>query len=102
MKSKKTKQIAPIKEENATIETAATTWSNTSLEETYMDLHKEQAVVLEKLQKAEQEATFWKTKAQLYGEKFGQALKGFLLYEGKHELFAERERQKVLKDVQLI
>ena len=102
MKSKKIKQTAPIKEENAPLETVETTWSNANLEETYMDLHKERAVILEKLQKAEQEATFWKIKARLYGEKFGQALKGFLLYEGKHELFAERERQKVLKDIQLI
>lgn len=101
MKSKKTKRPAIIKNIEIPADPITTNWTNTNLDETYMDVYKEQAILHERLEKAQQEAVFWKAKAQHYGEKFGQALKGFLLYEGKTEIFAEFEKQKVLRDVEL-
>ena len=100
MKSKKTKQTEAIKNHDISTE-PITSCTNTNLEETYIDLYKELAILQEKLEKSQLEVVFWKAKAQHYGEKFGQALKGFLLYEGKTEIFAEHEKQKILKDIEL-
>lgn len=102
MKSKKSKQeVVSDKTTQLTedVTSDASTTISPSTECNFKDLYEAQVKQNEVLNT---ECLEWKAKAQSYGEKFAQALKGFLITQGKPVYFAEAQRQKVLHDIKLI
>lgn len=99
MKSKKSKQEVVSDKTTQLTEDVTIDVSTASSECNFKDLYEAQVKQNEVLNN---ECLEWKAKAQSYGEKFAQALKGFLITQGKPVYFAEAQRQKVLHDIKLI
>ena len=98
MKSKKSK-LEVVSEKTTELTDTITTDVTSCNECNFKDLYEAQVKQNEVLNT---ECLEWKAKAQSYGEKFAQALKGFLITQGKPVYFAEAQRQKVLHDLKLI
>ena len=99
MKSKKSKPEVVSDKTTQLNDTVTIDVSTASSECKFEDLYEAQVKQNEVLNT---ECLEWKAKAQSYGEKFAQALKGFLITQGKPVYFAEAQRQKVLRDLKLI
>ena len=101
MKSKKSKQEVVS---DKTIQINDVVTANIDITDSQSDCHFKDLyeAQLKQNEILNDECLEWKAKAQSYGEKFAQALKGFLITQGKPVYFAEAQRQKVLHDIKLI
>lgn len=95
MKSKKT----PSKTKNKEIISEQSNETSVAEQHIQSNIQTELTEEINSLIKSRDE---WKAKAQMYGERFAIALKGFLLHEGNPQFVAEHRAEQVLKDVDLI